>query len=97
MGPPPLRGLGAPRRAPLGRRGGVRRPGDLSLGGQTYFHRAYSTYLNLDATLFGTSVAASVFGQLKADGRNFLSSIAPPLVCAVALVWAGARAGSGRG
>ena len=36
--------------------------GTLALGGQVYFHRAYSTYLNLDATLFGTSVGASVFG-----------------------------------
>ena len=61
----------------------------LALGGQIYFHRAYSTYLNLDATLFGTSVSASVFGQLKADGRNFLSSIALPLASAVALVWLG--------
>ncbi len=61
----------------------------LSLGGQVYFHRAYSTYLNLDATLFGTSVPASVFGQLRADGRHFLTAIAPPLVSAIALVWLG--------
>ena len=61
----------------------------MALGGQIYFHRAYSTYLNLDATLFGTSVSASVFGQLKADGRNFLSSIALPLACSVLLVWLG--------
>ena len=60
-----------------------------SLGSQIYFHRAYSTYLNLDATLFGTSLSASVAGQLKADGKNFLTSIAPPLVCAIGLVWAG--------
>lgn len=61
----------------------------MALGGQVYFHRAYSTYLNLDATLFGTSVSASVFGQLKADGRNFLSSIALPFAAAVALLWLG--------
>ncbi len=61
----------------------------LALGGQIYFHRAYSTYLNLDATLFGTSVSASVFGQLRADGKHFLSAIAVPLVSAVALVWLG--------
>jgi glucan phosphoethanolaminetransferase (alkaline phosphatase superfamily) len=61
----------------------------LALGGQLYFHRAYSTYLNLDATLFGTSVGASVFGQLRADGRHFLTAIAPPLACASLLVWAG--------
>ena len=57
----------------------------LALGGQIYFHRAYSTYLNLDATLFGTSVSASVFGQLRADGRHFLSAIALPLVTALVL------------
>ena len=61
----------------------------LALGGQVYFHRAYSTYLNLDATLFGTSVGASVFGQLRADGRHFLGAIALPLACAVGLVWIG--------
>jgi glucan phosphoethanolaminetransferase (alkaline phosphatase superfamily) len=58
----------------------------LSLGCQIYFQRGYSTYLNLDATLFGTSVSASVFGQLRADGRHFLTAIALPLVSAVALV-----------
>jgi glucan phosphoethanolaminetransferase (alkaline phosphatase superfamily) len=57
-----------------------------SLGGQVYFHRSYSTYLNLDATLWGTSVGESVFGQLKADGKNFLFSTAPPLFAAGALV-----------
>jgi glucan phosphoethanolaminetransferase (alkaline phosphatase superfamily) len=61
----------------------------VALGGQIYFHRAYSTYLNLDATLFGTSVGASVFGQLRADGRHFLAAIAPPLACAALLVWMG--------
>jgi glucan phosphoethanolaminetransferase (alkaline phosphatase superfamily) len=61
----------------------------IALGSQIYFHRAYSTYLNLDATLFGTSLSASVAGQLRADAKNYISSIAPPLVCAVALVWSG--------
>ena len=61
----------------------------LAMGGQTYFHRQYSTYLNLDATLFGTSVAASLFGQLKADGRNFLASTLPPLIGSILLVWLG--------
>lgn len=60
----------------------------LSIGGQIYFHRQYATYLNLDATLFGTSLAASLFGQLKADGRNFLASVLPPLLAAIAMVWA---------
>lgn len=63
----------------------------LSLGGQLYFHRQYATYLNLDATLFGTSVTESVFGQLRADGENFLRSVLPPLVLAIALVWLGRR------
>jgi glucan phosphoethanolaminetransferase (alkaline phosphatase superfamily) len=61
----------------------------LSVGVQIYFHRQYSTYLNLDATLFGTSLSESLFGQLKADGKNLLISVVPPLVVAVALVWAG--------
>ncbi|WP_437648572.1 sulfatase-like hydrolase/transferase [Sorangium sp. So ce362] len=63
----------------------------LSLGGQLYFHRQYATYLNLDATLFGTSLSSSLFGQLRADGENFLHSVLPPLVLAIALVWLGRR------
>jgi glucan phosphoethanolaminetransferase (alkaline phosphatase superfamily) len=61
----------------------------LAIGGQLYFHRQYSTYLNLDATLFGTSLSASLFGQLKADGKNFLASVLPPLLLAIALIWIG--------
>lgn len=61
----------------------------LSVGGQIYFHRQYSIYLNLDATLFGTSFASSLFGQLKADGKNFLLSVLPPALFAAALVWIG--------
>ncbi|WP_437866815.1 sulfatase-like hydrolase/transferase [Sorangium sp. So ce363] len=63
----------------------------LSLGGQLYFHRQYATYLNLDATLFGTSLSASLFGQLRADGENFFRSVLPPLLLAIALVWLGRR------
>lgn len=63
----------------------------LSIGGQIYFHRQYATYLNLDATLFGTSLSESLFSQLRADGENFLGSLAPPLCCALALVWLGRR------
>ncbi|MGK3996782.1 sulfatase-like hydrolase/transferase [Sorangium sp. So ce1024] len=63
----------------------------LSLGGQLYFHRQYATYLNLDATLFGTSLSASLFGQLRADGEHFLRSVLPPLLLAIALVWLGRR------
>lgn len=58
----------------------------VSLGGQLYFQRSYATYLNLDATLFGTSVAESIFGQVRADGKNFLLSTVPPFVVAGLLV-----------
>lgn len=61
----------------------------IAVGGQLYFHRQYATYLNLDATLFGTSFSESLFGQLRADGKNFLSSVAPPFVFAIVLVWLG--------
>jgi glucan phosphoethanolaminetransferase (alkaline phosphatase superfamily) len=58
-----------------------------AMGTQVYFHRAYATYLNLDATLFGTSVSQSVFGQLKADAENVLTKLAPPFLLAAALVF----------
>jgi glucan phosphoethanolaminetransferase (alkaline phosphatase superfamily) len=61
----------------------------LAVGGQLYFHRQYSTYLNLDATLFGTSLSESLFSQLRADAKNFLASILPPVLLATALVWLG--------
>jgi glucan phosphoethanolaminetransferase (alkaline phosphatase superfamily) len=57
-----------------------------AIGTQVYFHTAYATYLNLDATLFGTSVSQSVFGQLRADGQNVLTKLGPPLVAAIALI-----------
>lgn len=63
----------------------------LSLGCQLYFHRQYATYLNLDATLFGTSLPASLFGQLRADGEHFLRAVLPPLLLASALVWMARR------
>lgn len=63
----------------------------FAVGTQLYFYRQYSTYLNLDATLFGTSVTDSVFGQLSADGAHFLGSVAPPLIVATALVWLGRK------
>lgn len=63
----------------------------VTIGGQVYFYRQYSTYLNLDATLFGTSLSASLFGQLKADGKNFLTSVLPPLVAAIVLLALGRR------
>ncbi|APR86724.1 Choline-sulfatase [Minicystis rosea] len=61
----------------------------VAMGSQIYFHRQYSIYLNLDATLFGTSLGASLAHQLKADGKNFLLSNLPPLFLAAALVWIG--------
>jgi glucan phosphoethanolaminetransferase (alkaline phosphatase superfamily) len=61
----------------------------LAVGGQLYFHRQYSTYLNLDATLFGTSFAESLFSQLRADAKNFLTSVVPPILLATALIWVG--------
>jgi glucan phosphoethanolaminetransferase (alkaline phosphatase superfamily) len=61
----------------------------LAVGGQLYFHQQYSTYLNLDATLFGTSFAESLFSQLRADGKHFLTSVGPPVVLATMLIWIG--------
>ena len=61
----------------------------LSLGGQIYFHGQYATYLNLDATLFGTSVASATYGQLSADTPNFVSSVGPVFLGSIALVWLG--------
>jgi len=63
----------------------------LSVGGQSYFHSQYATYLNLDATLFGTSFAGSLLGQLNADGPNFLWSMAPPFFGALFLVFVARR------
>ncbi|MEZ4309916.1 MAG: sulfatase-like hydrolase/transferase [Polyangiaceae bacterium] len=59
-----------------------------AMGTQVYFHKAYATYLNLDATLFGTSFSHSVFGQLRADAENILTKLAPPFLLAGALVLA---------
>ncbi|MBK8256367.1 MAG: sulfatase-like hydrolase/transferase [Polyangiaceae bacterium] len=58
-----------------------------AMGTQVYFHKAYATYLNLDATLFGTSFSHSVFGQLKADAENILTKLTPPFLLAAALVF----------
>ncbi|EYF00742.1 Hypothetical protein CAP_0310 [Chondromyces apiculatus DSM 436] len=63
----------------------------LAVGGQLYFHRQYATYLNLDATLFGTSLAESLFSQLGADGKNFLQSMLLPALGASALLWMARR------
>ena len=63
----------------------------LAVGIQNYFHEQYATYLNLDATLFGTSFAASTLGQLSADGRFFLRSIGVPLATSLVLVFLGRR------
>lgn len=61
----------------------------VALGGQIYFQRVYSTYVNLDAMLFASSFSDSVVGHLRADGANLLAAITPPLLCAAALVFAG--------
>lgn len=63
----------------------------LAIGVQHYFHEQYATYLNLDATLFGTSVADSALGQLSADGRFFLRSIGIPMLLALVMVYAARR------
>jgi len=55
----------------------------LSVGVQLYFHNQYATYLNLDATLFGTSVTESIFGQLSADGGHFAQAMLPPFVFSI--------------
>jgi glucan phosphoethanolaminetransferase (alkaline phosphatase superfamily) len=62
-----------------------------AVGGQIYFYRQYSTYLNLDATLFATSMADSVVDQIDADRRNFLWAMVPTALAATALVVAGRR------
>ncbi|MFO0555004.1 MAG: sulfatase-like hydrolase/transferase [Polyangiaceae bacterium] len=62
-----------------------------SVGGQLYFHSQYSTYLNLDATLFGTSFTGSVFGQLNADSSNFIKNVGPAFVVSILLVVLGRR------
>jgi len=63
----------------------------LALGSQLYFHAQYATYLNLEATLWGRSMADSAFGQLSADTAHFVASVVPPLVVAMALVWLGRK------
>lgn len=63
----------------------------FALGGQIYFQRIHSTYINLDALLFATTFTESVFGHLRADSVNFVSSVCPPLAGAIVLVWMGRR------
>lgn len=58
----------------------------FSIGGQLYFFSSYACYLNLDATLFGTSFTGSLLGQLEADGPNFLKTVGPAFVASVGLV-----------
>jgi len=60
----------------------------ITVGSQIYFHRCYSTYVNLDALLFATSFSESVFGHLRADGLNLLEALTPPLFITIGLVWA---------
>lgn len=65
--------------------------GTLAVGAQIYFHRQYSTYLNLDATLFGTSFTESLLGQIKADAKNLATAILPPALFTALLVVLGRR------
>jgi glucan phosphoethanolaminetransferase (alkaline phosphatase superfamily) len=58
----------------------------LAVGVQTYFHGQYATYLNLDATLFGTSLSDSLVGQVSAESANLAIAIGVPAVVAVAAV-----------
>lgn len=58
----------------------------FAVGGQLYFFSSYACYLNLDATLFGTSFTGSLLGQLEADGPNFLKTVGPALVASIGLV-----------
>lgn len=55
----------------------------LALGVQTYFHGQYATYLNLDATLFGTSMTESALGQLGQDLGHFGKRMAVPALAAI--------------
>jgi len=63
----------------------------LAVGAQTYFHGQYATYLNLDATLFGTSLSDSLLGQASAEGGNLLLALAGPALAAVIAVTLGRR------
>jgi glucan phosphoethanolaminetransferase (alkaline phosphatase superfamily) len=63
----------------------------MVVGTQLYFYESYASYLNLDATLFGTSMRQSLFGQLGADLRHLAASFVPPLGVALGLVWLGRR------
>ena len=63
----------------------------LCMGSQLYFYERYSTYLNLDATLFATSMADSLAGQLGADSLGFIRSVLLVGAGAIALVWLGRR------
>lgn len=61
----------------------------LALGTQLYFHEQYATWLNLDATLFGTSMSESLVGQL--DGAHLLLRLSFPFAVAVTLVMLGQK------
>ena len=57
-----------------------------ALGIQRYFYEQYATYLNLDATLFGTSLPQSLGGQIRADLPHLVRALVAPFVLAWALV-----------
>lgn len=58
----------------------------LAVGVQTYFHGQFATYLNLDATLFGTSFGESLVGQVSSEGANLAIAIGAPALLAVLAV-----------
>jgi glucan phosphoethanolaminetransferase (alkaline phosphatase superfamily) len=58
----------------------------LAVGVQTYFHAQFATYLNLDATLFGTSFGDSLVGQVSSEGANLAVAIGVPAALATAAV-----------
>jgi glucan phosphoethanolaminetransferase (alkaline phosphatase superfamily) len=65
--------------------------GTFTLGGQHYFYQQYRAYLNIDVSLFASNFMDSVVNQLFADIGNYAKANLPPLLAAIALVWAARR------
>ena len=58
----------------------------LAFGMQRYFYGQYATYLNVDATLFGTALSKSLVSQLKAQTRSLFRAALLPLSLSLLLV-----------